>query len=139
MWRSRLRAILVAGALLLVVAPAATARDDGAVIVEVAAVGLVLRPAPVAHFERMTVRVAGPGGLVLDAVSAGEPVAWAPGPDTPDGHYRYEAVVVTRDPTLAGTGQDENDPGGVAGWRTTGSFRISGGVIQAPPAPGRRR
>jgi hypothetical protein len=131
-------AVPVAALLTLLAVPAAIARDAGAVVVEVGAGGLVLRPAPVAHFERMTVRVAGPGGLVLDAASAGEPVAWAPGPDAPDGHYRYEAVVVTRDPALAHAGQDENDPGGVAGWRTTGSFRVSGGVIQPVPPPRRR-
>jgi hypothetical protein len=108
------------------------ARDSTAVIVSLTSDGITVEPASVPNFQGMRVRIISPGGyLVLDEESIGEPVTWLPAPGTPDGFYRYEAVVVTRDERLLYAG-DDNSPAGLEQHRASGSFVVTGGQISPP-------
>jgi hypothetical protein len=114
-------------------ATAGMAQESPAVTVLLQPTVIMITPGRVSHFAAMTVRIVdSTDRVVLDAQSSGEPVVWAPAPGAPGGHYRYEAVTVTRDASRVDAGEDENNPGGVALLRRAGSFSVSGGVISAP-------
>jgi hypothetical protein len=138
--RKMLASVVACATLLALSVPAGAASESSAVIVDLGPSAVVIQPALLPHFDRMTLRIVdGAGQFVVDTFSLGEPISWVPGPDARDGHYRYEAVVITRDPALAHTGQDDNSPGGVAAWRRSGTFRVMGGVIVPPPSRPLRR
>ena len=81
----------------------------------------VSAPAGAALLE---VRLMGPARtLLLDARTAGEPIAWTLSGNEADGEYRYEAVVVM---DIEGKARQRTLPGG---------FEVKGGLVIAPPRP----